>query len=118
MSSQHETADASILDYRETHSQERADAAEWSVTTMECECGADITEWHAPAQARRLVRIYGGDGTVPACPACQAPRSKVSDAIQSVPKAMAQLSEESSVERVSREERVREKIREYGDGDD
>ena len=95
--------------------QEPPTAAQWTVTAMECECGADITEWHPAAQARRLVRIYGVDGCVPACPACQSPRSKVRDAVETVPKAVAQLSEESTVDRVSREDRLKKKIREATD---
>jgi hypothetical protein len=46
--------------------------AHWEPQTPQCECGVPLEEWHAPAEARRMVRIYGDqdEGTVPVCPAC------------------------------------------------
>lgn len=86
-------------------------AADWRVTTLACECGADITEWHPPAQARRLVRVYGVDGVVPACPGCQSSRNGIEEDVGTVSKAVAQKRDESSVEPLSEDEQLAVKTR-------
>lgn len=111
MSSQRATADASVLDYRETHSQERVDGAEWRVTGLECQCGADITEWHSRAEARRLVRMYGVDGRVLACPACQDPRNGIDEDLGTVPKAVSQSQREATAEFQSRSKLALREVR-------
>jgi len=43
----------------------------WGESTIRCECGADISQWHTNAESRRLVRVYATEtGRVPACPEC------------------------------------------------
>ena len=111
MSSQRATVDASVLDFRETHSQERVDGAEWRVTALRCQCGADITEWHSRAEARRLVRMYGVDGRVLACPACQEPRNGIDEDLGTVPKAVSQRHEETTAEFHSRSKLALREVR-------
>lgn len=87
--------------------QRRVTGAQWTLTALRCECGADITEWHTNTRARSLVRAYGGeDGRVPHCPACVSARSGEDGAIQTVPKAVRQSEGESTIERMEPERKL------------
>lgn len=82
-------------------------AVSWEPDGVQCQCGADITEWHAPAQARRLARAYGDESEqVPACPNCVEWGSANHDKqnVKSVPHAIKAFKPTSSVERRSRRE--------------
>lgn len=88
-------------------------ASQWSPTSLRCECGADITEWHTTARARSLVRAYGdASGRVPVCPACIQERNGVEDALATVPKAMANMTRESSIEEMDADRRLEVILRE------
>lgn len=89
----------------ERDAQPAARRSNWRVNGPQCECGASLSNWHAPAAARRLVRVYGTNGRVPACPNCQEPRAG-SDGLASVPKAIAQLRPTASIERLSPDEQL------------
>lgn len=54
---------------------EPVDARAWQPRGPRCQCGTPLSAFVAPAEARRLARIYGRDGVIPACPACTNPRS-------------------------------------------
>ena len=98
--------DTTLTDFAsESDTQPAARRPNWRVDGPQCECGADLSNWHPPAAARRLVRVYGTDGRVPACPNCQTPRNGT-DAVASVPKAIAQMQPESSVDRLSPSEQL------------
>lgn len=89
----------------ERDTQPAARRPNWRVSGPQCECGARPLELHAPAAARRLVRVYGTDGRVPACPNCQGPRAGT-DALAGVPAAIAQLRPTASIERLSPDEQL------------
>jgi hypothetical protein len=80
-------------------------AASWEPDGVQCQCGADITEWHAPAQARRLARAYGAEPErVPACPACVNWGHNTEQNVDSVAHAVSYMQTEVSVERYGRQE--------------
>jgi len=56
----------------ESEGEQPLTGAHWEPQSPQCECGVPVEEWHAPAEARRMVRIYGdsSESTVPVCPAC------------------------------------------------
>jgi hypothetical protein len=81
-------------------------AASWDPDGVQCQCGADITEWHPPAQARRLARVYGTEPErVPACPACvDWGHGNTDQNVDSVAHAVNYMETEVSVERQNRRE--------------
>jgi len=91
-------------------------AADWTPTSLRCECGADITEWHTTARARALVRAYAdGSGRVPACPECVRDRSGVSQSLSTVPKAIVHMDDQSTSDRMDAERRLEVMLREVND---
>lgn len=79
---------------------------QWDVSGVECECGADISEWHSRAEARRLARIYGTEGSsVPKCPSCVEWRNPANKT-DTVTHAVKHMQTSSSVEQQSHVEAV------------
>lgn len=84
------------------HSHGAVTAASWEPDGVQCQCGADITEWHPSAQARRLARAYGSEPErVPGCPSCVEWGSANHDKqnVESVAHAVKQMQATASVER-------------------
>ena len=79
--------------------------AQRRAATPRCQCGADITEWHAPAEARRLLRLYGRGGEMLACPECIETGPHGDDA-RGVARAVKHRETESSVETLAPAEQL------------
>ena len=87
-------------------STEPTSAALWQPGGPRCQCGADIREWHTHARARTLLRYYGQEGRVVACPACVSMSDNSASEITSVTEAVAYREHESSVRVVDEEQRL------------
>jgi len=75
-------------------------APAWPESTIRCECGADISQWHTNAESRRLKRVYATeDGRLPACPSC-AEYPSGDHSFDTIPHAIRAAEPSSSCERV------------------
>lgn len=98
----------------EPESEQALTGADWQPKQPQCECGVPVEEWHATAEARRMVRIYGDSDakTVPVCPACvdwtNCSHRQHEDTI---PHAVKELEASSSIERCSKKEIVLQEVR-------
>jgi hypothetical protein len=98
----------------ESEGEQPLTGAHWEPQSPQCECGVPVEEWHAPAEARRMVRIYGDSAasTVPVCPACvDWTKCSHRQHEDTIPHAMKELNATSSVERRSQKELVLQEVR-------